>query len=1145
MRLDLHTAAARIVVAVSLLAGASCNGCRPAAPSPEEAREASAAFHVGLAAMETGQDDLARARFERVGVLAPREPAGWANLGLLLVRRQANDEAASVLARAAALDPDNPAILKLQALAERRRGRMAEALVLDRRAVEQDPQDLKALFALAVDLEAAGGVQNDDESLRLIERVTGPAGNLAAGLEWARLAARRGDRTGARRVVTLLSTRSSAWPDEARQRLGDLRVALEGPDTSRAALAAVLLKNVLLPEPEYQQALRAISAPADLAGEPLTRPVTLPQMNGGPAAPDLAMSVGDLRPGEAGGGSADARSALAAWRDSDGPPVIATTSRGGVHVGGSTFRVPGARIVVAADLNADYLSDLIVAGVTGLTLLRQAEGGTFVDVTSAARLPAGLRRTVLSGLWSADVDLDGDLDVVIAQESGASHVLRNNTDDTFVLVSVFEGAENTRDFAWADLDGEGTPDAAFLDAAGRLQVFLNLRGGRFERRAGPAGFPPGAAITAADVTGSDGFDLVVLGADHAIRRVVLTAEGAWAVAQLAAPAALPAVAAGVTRIVSGDLDNNGATDFVISGLDGGRIFLGGAGGPLTLLDARVPLGACVLLPSTDAGPLDIVGIDGAGRPAIATMRRTTSYKWQTLRPRAASNMGDQRINSFGIGGEVEVRTGLLSHRQVIASPVVHVGLGDAGLADVVRITWPNGVLQAEFDLPAGASIRADQRLKGSCPWLFGWNGSQMGFLTDVIWRSPLGLRINAQSTADVLMTEDRVKIPGDRLAPRDGVYDLRITAELWETHFFDLVSLLVVDHPAGTEVFVDERFAIPAPSLEAVATGPVQPFAAVRDDTGRDVAGIVGARDDRHLAFAGLGAYQGLTRMHAVEFDVPEAAPRAGPLWLVATGWVHPTDSSVNVAISQGAHAIPSGLALSVEVAPGVFREVRPNLGFPAGKDKTVLIDLADVFPAGSRRRARLSTNLEIYWDRLGWAVGRPDVSPVVRRVELRKADLQFRGYSRTTQADPSVPERPAYELAGTATRWRDLEGFYTRFGDVRPLLGRVDDRYVILNAGDELRLAFEAQTPPAAGLVRDFVFVGDGWVKDGDFNTSFSRTVLPLPTHASGQYAIPPRRLADDPVYQRHARDFVDYHTRYVTPLGTGLRRWAEPRPR
>jgi hypothetical protein len=120
--------------------------------------------------------------------------------------------------------------------------------------------------------------------------------------------------------------------------------------------------------------------------------------------------------------------------------------------------------------------------------------------------------------------------------------------------------------------------------------------------------------------------------------------------------------------------------------------------------------------------------------------------------------------------------------------------------------------------------------------------------------------------------------------------------------------------------------------------------------------------------------------------------------------------------------------------------------------------------------------------------------------------------------------------LDGTAPRWRDLEGYYTRFGDVRELLLDVDDRYVIMNAGDELKLRFAA-SPPPAGVVRDFVMVTDGWEKDGDFNTTFSRTVLPLPTHSNARYDRAPRTLEDDPVYQRHPGDFATFHTRYVGP--------------
>jgi hypothetical protein len=407
----------------------------------------------------------------------------------------------------------------------------------------------------------------------------------------------------------------------------------------------------------------------------------------------------------------------------------------------------------------------------------------------------------------------------------------------------------------------------------------------------------------------------------------------------------------------------------------------------------------------------------------------------------------------------------------------------------------------------------------------------MRFVTDFIWRSPLGLRINAQATADVQMTEDWVRVRGDQLAPRGGEYDLRITADLWETHFFDLVSLLVVDHPVGTEVFVDERFAVPPPRLGVIATNPVREFAGVRDDRGNDVHDDVRARDDRHLDFAGRGRYQGVTREHHIDLELPADAPRTGPLWLIAQGWVHPTDSSINVALGQGSHAPPAGLSLHVADAQGRFRQARTGLGFPAGKDKTVLIDLTGLFSSSGPRRLRLSTNLEIFWDRLGWAVGRPDLNLIPRKPGLKTADLRFRGFSVTTQKDASTPERPDYAVEGVAPRWRDLEGFHTRFGDVKELLQIVDDRYVIMNAGDELRVTFPEVPAPPDGVVRDFVLVGDGWEKDGDYNTVASRTVLPLPTHKPGSYVRGTGRLEDDPVYRQHKADWERYHTRFVSP--------------
>jgi hypothetical protein len=101
----------------------------------------------------------------------------------------------------------------------------------------------------------------------------------------------------------------------------------------------------------------------------------------------------------------------------------------------------------------------------------------------------------------------------------------------------------------------------------------------------------------------------------------------------------------------------------------------------------------------------------------------------------------------------------------------------------------------------------------------------------------------------------------------------------------------------------------------------------------------------------------------------------------------------------------------------------------------------------------------------------------------------------------------------------------------VRELLARTDDRYVIMNAGDEMSLRFPAVAAPPAGWVRDYIIAGDGWIKDGDYNSTYSATVQPLPYHARKLYDTPPGALEDEWVYREHPEDWQNYQTRYVTP--------------
>jgi hypothetical protein len=453
--------------------------------------------------------------------------------------------------------------------------------------------------------------------------------------------------------------------------------------------------------------------------------------------------------------------------------------------------------------------------------------------------------------------------------------------------------------------------------------------------------------------------------------------------------------------------------------------------------------------------------------------------------------------------------------------------------DVARILWPNGSMRAEFDLKADQQVVTEQRLKGSCPFLFAFDGHAMKFVKDAVpWSSALGLRINNTGTAKIAATQEWYKIGADELVPHDGFYDLRITAELWETYYYDYLALMTVDHPAGTDIFVDERFVVPAAKLAITTVETPHKIARALDDDGHDVTSTVAKLDGNYLHNFSRGQYQGVTRDHFVEIDLGDNAPTSEPLWLIAKGWMHPSDSSINVAMAQGAHERARGLSLEVPDGRGGWTVARANLGFPAGRKKICLIDLSGVFRAGTPHKLRLRTNLEIYWDQIQWARGIPGAEVKTTRLAPDFADLHYRGYSSIHQANESSPEIPDYDhLETTTQKWRDLEGYYTRFGDVRELLEQVDDRYVIMNAGDEMTLRFAEQPPPPAGWTRDFVIVGDGWIKDGDYNTTFSKTVAPLPYHAKQEYLTAPGRLEDEWVYKHHPEDWQKFHTRYVTP--------------
>jgi len=1131
------------------------SGCHSSTKLPEKGSKAYAdvvsAFYIGLAALQVGDDVHAESKLSEVTRIAPGEAAGWANWGVLALRQRNYDAAAQRLGRARDLVPDNDLIYDLLGILEGERGHSAEAITDLRKAVQLDPKNLRAAYALAEEIERQGDANSEAEVQQVMQKIlTAQPDNLAAMLELSRVAAKRGDASTLRTTVAQISARSSPWPPEVKQQLAAVQAAEAGTDLRAAATRTTFLRNVLMRVPEYRQSLAIIKAPAGEEAQPFNHFLRLESPAFRPAPPDTPIRFAAQPVTNAGdrhwnwiGALQLASAGPPAIAEADGRDVRLSTGATLPYPGGPSAIPPSPEGVLQIDFNYDFKTDLVLAGAGGVRLFRQDNPSAFTDVTAQTKLPTSVINAHYTGAWAVDIEADGDLDIVLGASDGLPLVLRNNGNGTFLPIHPFAGIAGVRGFAWADLDGDGNPDAAIIDGMGRLHVFMNERQGQFRERALPGGLPVIKAIAVADANNDGVLDLLAVQSDGAIVRISNKDEGKrWDTAEIArVPDAVNNLQEDV-RLHVADLDNNGVLDLILSpasllstkSSNGLWIWLGDAQGKFVpLKQSPTPAVALDAADVNSDGRLDLLGFSPDGQPIQAINQSSKNYHWQVVRPHAVQAVGDQRINPFGVGGEIEIRSGLLVQKQPITGPQLHFGLGEQTSTDVIRILWPNGSVRAEFEAKANQEIVTEQRIKGSCPYLFAYNGKQVDFVKDAVpWSSAIGLRINTLGTARVEATEEWYKIGRDELVPHDGFYDLRITAELWETYYYDYLALMTVDHPTGTDIFVDERFVIPPAKLAITTVSTPHKIARAVDDNGQDVTAIVSALDGHYLDTFGRGQYQGVTRDHHVEVDLGDDAPRSGPLYLILQGWMHPTDSSINVAISQGASIPAHGLSLEVPDGHGGWVVARRNLGFPAGRKKICLVDLTNVFRANTPRRVRLRTNLEIYWDSIEWAQGLPNTQLKTTHLDPITADLHYRGYSVMNQADPSSPEIPDYNhMEGSKQRWRDLVGYYTRYGDVRELLSRIDDRYVIMNSGDEMTFRFAEQPPPAIGWVRDYVIVGDGWIKDGDYNSTFGKTVLPLPYHAKNMYTTPPGRLEDEWAYQHHRQDWQTYHTRYVVP--------------
>ena len=240
-------------------------------------------------------------------------------------------------------------------------------------------------------------------------------------------------------------------------------------------------------------------------------------------------------------------------------------------------------------------------------------------------------------------------------------------------------------------------------------------------------------------------------------------------------------------------------------------------------------------------------------------------------------------------------------------------------------------------------------------------------------------------------------------------------------------------------------------------------------------------RQDRVYASGFAHDHGGTAETHTLTLDFgPQAAPRNSAV-LLLQGWVDWADGSTFLGASQrpdGGLVFPY---LQVKDAAGQWRTVLEDMGIPSGKPKTIAVDLSGKFLSASRE-IRIVTNLCVYWDEI--FLSEDASAPPVRltRMDARSARLDLRGFS-SAAIDPRREQPEAFEYAKWTSRamWNQTAGLYTRYGDVRELVLAPDDRFVIMGAGDELRLRFPAtgSAAPAAGMAARFS-AADRWLGQG-----------------------------------------------------------------
>ncbi len=490
-----------------------------------------------------------------------------------------------------------------------------------------------------------------------------------------------------------------------------------------------------------------------------------------------------------------------------------------------------------------------------------------------------------------------------------------------------------------------------------------------------------------------------------------------------------------------------------------------------------------------------------------------------------------RSNASGLGIQVEGVTGGLRFKRTAQTLPVEIGVGTNTILNSLTARW--------FDLSLNnvdVEVKPDETVTltelilptGSCPYLYCWDGERFRFVTDLLGASPLGLPVAERVYIDA--DPDEIVWIGDEtnFKPIDDKYRLQITEELREILYLDEAQLITVDVPTGTEVHPNTRLLPrgPYPAAALVALSKRKPLKQAKRSDGLDVTASLQENDEFWLSPVNLREPQlrGLAKPYSVELDFGKLDTNA-PLALAMTGWLHFGGGMANISASHRLKLPFAFPMLEVKTADG-WQKLDISVGAPAGKTKTIVVDLENKLPANATK-LRLSMAFEIHWNRI--ALLEKTSMPDTHEEHASSTDLHWHGYGAFEDLPNHLPLTPKYSDTTHAPNWRITpSGWVTRYGTVNKLIAAKDNQLAIIAAGDELTLDFDAASlpPQTVNTVRHYFLFTSGWDKDADFHVAQGWTVEPLPWHGMNYqvYGSELRpKLNDDWIKK--------YNTRWIGP--------------